>query len=254
MIGPHRLRERMRAGKPAIGLMANFASPWIVDATAIAGFDFILIDAEHGPFSPESAEPMIRAAEAGGISPIVRVPGNVPHEILRYLDIGAVGVQVPHLDSVADVEAAAAAVRYPPVGQRGLAPIIRAAGYGLQMPVARYVETANREVVFLAMVESVAAVDAIDAIASTPGVDVIAVGPGDLAMSMGLGGDRNAPAVQKAVDHVIARSRAHGRVVSLPAGDPAAAKQCIERGAGIIQVASVHLLVDAGRKFLAAAM
>ena len=250
MIGAHRFRERLSAGHPVFGLIVNFNSPWFVDAAGLMGFDFAMLDAEHGPLSPESAEAMMRAAEAAGISPIVRVPANLPHEILRYLDIGAVGVQVPHLETAAETRAAADAVRYPPDGHRGLAAITRAASYGMSVPTKSYMEIANREVVFLAMVETAKAVENIDAIASTPGVDAIIIGPGDLSASLGHGGDRSAPAVKQAITHVIARARAHGKWVSLPAGDAGQAKECLQLGAQIVQVPAINFMVHFGRRFL----
>ena len=130
MIGTHRIRERLSAGQPVFGLIVNFESPWFADLLALAGFDFVLLDAEHGPIVPATAEATIRAAEAAGMSVIVRVPGNLPHEIQRYLDIGAIGIQVPHVDTAEDARTGVSAMRYPPDGDRGLATITRAANYG----------------------------------------------------------------------------------------------------------------------------
>src|SRR5579871_4193019 len=204
MIGPHRFRTRL-AGEPVFGLIVNFASPWFIDAAGLGGFDFVMLDAEHGPLSPGSTEPMVRAAEAAGLSPLVRVPANIPHEILRYLDIGAAGVQIPHLETAEETRAAVDAARYPPEGHRGLAAITRAADYGAAVPTRKYMEIANREIAVLAMVETAKAVANIDAIAATPGVDAVIIGPGDLSASLGHGGDRSAPAVRDAIAHIIAR-------------------------------------------------
>lgn len=254
MIGPHRLKQKLTAGKPAIGPIVNFNSPWFVDICGLMGFDFVLVDCEHGPMTPESAEGMIRAAEAAGISPIVRVAANVPHEILRYLDVGAVGIKVPHIETGAEARAAADAVRYPPRGRRGLAAITRAAAYGIDAPLTKYVETANREVVLLAMVETARGVENIDAIAATEGVDLIALGPGDLSVSMGHGGVRSHPDVVAAMQHVVARAKAHGKWCSLPANDPASAAQCIADGANMIFVGPAPWLAQVGRQFIADAI
>lgn len=251
MIRPHRLRQRLETGMKTFGPILNFNSPWFVDISGLIGFDFVLFDAEHGPLTPETAETLIRAAEAAGLSPLVRVPANVPHEILRFLDIGAVGIQVPHIDSADDARAAASAVRYHPRGQRGLAAITRAAGYGIDTGVPAYIELANREVMLMAMVETARAVEAVDAIASTEGVDIIAIGPGDLSASMGYAGERGVPVVEQAIDHVIARAHAHGRWASLPAVDVATANHCLRRGADIVQVSCAAWLVRTGRDLLA---
>lgn len=243
----------MAEKRPFIGAIVNFTSAWFVDVVGLAGFDFVMLDAEHGPLSPESAEIMIRAAEAGGLVPIVRVPANVPHEILRYLDVGAAGVQVPHIDTAEDARAAVAAIRYPPIGQRGLAPITRAARYGVDEPVPTYVERMNRELLLWAMIETAEAVENVDAILAVPGIDAIIVGPGDLSSSMGHRGDRTVPAVKEAVQHVVDRCRAAGMPVSLTAANPTAARQCVEQGANIVEVASSGWIVGAGRAFLAEA-
>ena len=249
MIRPHRLRRKLEAGEPVIGMMVGFPSAWFVDMLALSGFDFVVIDAEHGSLSPGEAEIMIRAAEAGGISALVRVP-NVAHEILRFLDIGAVGVQVPHVESGAEARAAAAAVRYPPIGERGLATITRAAGYGVAGAARDYVELANRELLCLPMVETPLGVQNVDDIASTSGVDGIILGPGDLSSSMGHGGDRKHPAVVAACAHVIARAKAHGRWVSQAAYDPDTARAAFASGADIVIAAPMLMVTKTLRDFV----
>ena len=102
MITSSLVRKKLESGQPVFGPLINFHSPWLVDLTGIMGFDFVLLDAEHGPMSLENIEIMVRAAEAAGITALARVPANVPHEILRFLDIGVMGVQVPQLNSALD--------------------------------------------------------------------------------------------------------------------------------------------------------
>ena len=250
MIKPHRLRQNFASDRPSFGLIINFESPWLVDAAGLIGFDFVLLDAEHGPLSPALMEGMIRAAEAADMSALVRVPANVPHEILRYLDIGAVGIQVPHLETAEETKAAADAMRYPPQGNRGLAAITRAANYGMTITPKEYMEVANREVAFLAMVETQCAVENVDAIASTPGVDALIIGPGDLSVSMGYGGDRTAPPVVKAIERILACGKSHNKPVSLPAANLAQAKECLRLGAKIVQFPAINFVVGHGREFL----
>jgi len=250
MIKSHRLRQNLAADRPSFGMIVNFDSPWLVDAAGLIGFDFVLLDAEHGPLSPAIVEEMIRAAEAADMSALVRVPANVPHEILRYLDIGAVGIQVPHIDTAQEAKAGADAMRYPPLGTRGLAAITRAANYGMTVTPKEYVATANREVAFLPMVETQRAVDNVEAIASTPGVDALIIGPGDLSVSMGFGGDRNAPPVVKAIERILACGKSHNKPVSLPAANMAQAKECLSLGAKIIQFPAINFIVGHGREFL----
>ena len=251
MIGPNRLRQKLAANGFAIGPILNFNAQWLVDLAGPIGFDFVMIDAEHGPLSPESAEGMIRAAEVAGLTPVVRVPANVPHEILRFLDIGASAIQVPHIDSAEDARRAVAAIKYPPFGERGHAPTTRAAGYGIDQLPGAYVDFANRETMVLAMIESTQAVDNVDKILDVEGVDVLIMGPGDLSLSMGHKGVRDAPEVERAVDHVIARARKRGIPVSMPAASTEAIRSCYARGAHMVFFALTAWLVQSCRKTLA---
>lgn len=250
MISPNGVLRKLRDKQTVFGPLINFSSPWFVDVIGATGFDFVLLDAEHGPMSLESTEQMIRAAESAGMTPLVRVPANVPYEILRFLDIGAMGVQVPQLNSAADAKAAASAVRFPPRGTRGLATLPRAGGYGIGPTAPEYIEIANREIVLMAMVETREGVENIDAIAGTEGVDIIAIGPGDLSASMGFHGDRSAPAVREAVEHVVERAHAHGRWVSLPAADIESARALVTRGIEIVQLMPAAWISRLGKHFL----
>jgi 4-hydroxy-2-oxoheptanedioate aldolase len=250
MIADHHLRRRLEAGHRVAGPIVNFASTWFVDLCGPMGFDFVLIDCEHGPMSPETVEPMIRAAEAAGISPLVRVPVNAAHEMLRYLDIGAAGIKVPRVETAADARAAATALRYPPLGTRGFARSTRAAHYGVADTIGEYVERANRELMLIVLVETAEGVRNIDAIAQTPGVDLVALGPGDLAMSMGYAGDAGHPEVVRAMAHVIERSKARGKWTSLPAGNAKAAAECYAKGADLVFVGPAAWLVQAGRELM----
>jgi 4-hydroxy-2-oxoheptanedioate aldolase len=250
MLTTSRIRERLAAGRPVFGLIMNFDSPWFADLLALAGFDYILLDAEHGPISPSSAEATIRAAEAAGISPLVRVPGNLPHVIQRYLDLGAVGIQVPHVDTREDAEAGVAALRYPPEGDRGLATITRAANYGATITPDEYMTRANRELAFFATIETADSVRNIEAIAATPGLDGLCIGPGDMSVSMGHRGRRSAPEVERAIAQVLASAKAHGKWVSLPASDEASARKCLDLGANIIQFPANYFVLHYGRRFL----
>ena len=250
MIGAHRVRQRLSEGKPVFGLILNFNSPWMVDLLGLAGFDFVLIDAEHGPLVPGTAEEMIRAAEAVGMSAIVRVPDNLPHEIQRYLDVGAVGIQVPHVDTAEQASAGISAVRYPPIGERGLATITRAANYGATISPAESMATANRELAYFATIETRLSVENIDSIASLKGVDGLCIGPGDMSVSMGHEGNRAVPEVVAGIERVLASAKRHGKWVSLPASDDASAVKCLKMGANIIQFPANYFVLHYGRKFL----
>lgn len=246
----HLLRKRLDAGEPSTGVIVNVDAPWFVDLVGLTGFDFVMLDAEHGPITRLNVEPMIRAAEQAGMTALVRVPANLPHVILGFLDAGARAIQVPHIQTVDDVRRAASAVRYPPLGARGMSMMTRPANYGFRQSAADYVEAANREIVFLPMIETMQGVENIEAILDAERIDVLFVGTGDLAASMGLPGQRGAATVQEAVRHVIACAKARNIPVGLPVTDLKGAHDARAAGASILQLAMNGMMVQAGRELL----
>ena len=114
-------KEKIKAGKPAYGVFVPMWCPSIVEIIGHIGFDFVILDTEHGPMAAESCEHMVRAADGVNITPIIRVAMNIRQNILRYLDIGALGVMMPQINSKAEVETVIESVKYPPEGRRGLA-------------------------------------------------------------------------------------------------------------------------------------
>src|ERR687895_2380718 len=124
------LKQKLRDGKPAFGVMLTFPSPPIVELLGYMGFDWILLDNEHGSITVDTAEDMIRAAELTGTAPIVRPVANKPEVIAPFLDRGAWGVQVPHVNTAAEAWAAVDAVKYYPEGHRGIFSRSRPASYG----------------------------------------------------------------------------------------------------------------------------
>jgi len=243
-------KQRLREGKAIIGTLLGFNSPTFVEFCALAGFDFVLFDCEHGPMSVESVESLVRAAEAAGITPMARVPHNEPSTILRFLDTGVMGLLVPHIETADDARAAVQSVKYPPVGQRGLAGV-RAGDYGAKMPTLEYVKMANEETMVLALVESQRGVENAAEIAAVPGVDVVHIGPSDLSMSMGFYGQPDHPTVQAAIDRIIAAATAAGK----PAGSgairgSAALRRALDRGIRCVTYGARDLVVDSGRQLL----
>jgi len=250
MIKPNALRQKLHDGRTVFGPIINFDSPWFVDVAGLCGFDFVLLDAEHGPLSPMDAEPMIRAAEAAGVVPLVRVLSNSATEMLRFLDIGAMGLKVPRIESGAHARQMMQAMRYAPDGHRGLAGSTRAAGYGTSLSLPDYCDLANEAIMGLAMVETADGVAQIDDIAQTRGVDMICIGPGDLSQSMGHRG-AVVPEVDRAIDHIIARTRSAGKWVSLPAFDAASVQKAINRGANLVFISPARWLIEASKSLMA---
>ena len=182
------------------GFFLGQPSPAVVEMIGWAGFDFVIVDMEHGPTGLETLEHLLRAADSVGVAGLVRVASSDAADILHALDCGAAGILVPH---VTDAEVARHVVRhsyYPPVGTRGINSITRAGRHGLAGPT--YLRDQAERTAVLVMIEDRAALDHVDAIARVPGVDAVFVGPADLAASMGFPGEPRHPEVVAAIDAI----------------------------------------------------
>jgi 2-keto-3-deoxy-L-rhamnonate aldolase RhmA len=213
----NRLKARFAAGEPAFGLSVMIPSAQIVEMAAGVGFDWVLIDCEHGTVGLETMEQMVMAADAAGITPIVRPQSNSAADILQAMDRGAMGVQVPHISTAAAARAAVQAVKFHPQGARSLAAGTRASGYGYRGSMGEFTANANRETLVSIQIEDEAALPNIDEIVAVDGVDVFFIGPSDLSQSMGHPGDPKAPRVAKAIDETLAKIVAAGRTPGMPA-------------------------------------
>lgn len=200
MLQPNRLRQALAGGRPVYGLLNSMPSALMVEMIGYAGYDFVLLDMEHVCLNPETLEHMVRAAEGAGMTALARVPGPDPGAILRALDCGAMGVVVPHVRYRADAELAVSASRYHPLGTRGISGG-RTTGFGT-IPLAAYLEQANREIMVVAMVEDREGVENIDEILSVPGLDMVLEGAVDLSQSYGVPAQPQHALVRQAVDRV----------------------------------------------------
>ena len=205
----NRVKRVMRQGGLAIVSHVGFADPAVVEIIAAAGFDGAFIDMEHSAFDLRTVGEMIRVADLCGITPVVRVPDNNPKTILRLLDAGAQGIQVPHIKGVEGARRAAAAVRYPPQGERGGAGSTRAAGYGAT-PWTEHIRTSNEEILLIVMTEDQRGLDEIEQIAAVDGVDVISLGPTDISTALGMT-DPNDPRLRRTFTDLAARINAVGK-------------------------------------------
>jgi 4-hydroxy-2-oxoheptanedioate aldolase len=213
------LKQKLRDGKPAFGVMITFPSPPVVEMLGYMGFDWVLIDNEHGSITIDTAEDMIRAAELSGIAPIVRPVANKPEVIAPFLDRGAWGVQVPHVNTRAEAEAAVAACKYFPDGTRGIFSGGRPAEYGIGGSTPDYVRKANENTLVCLMLEEVEAIDNIREIVKVKGVDVLFIGSGDLSQSMGYPGQNTHPEVQALMEKGVKQIREAGIVAGVSCPD-----------------------------------
>jgi 4-hydroxy-2-oxoheptanedioate aldolase len=211
------MKALFAAGKPALGCSIMIPSPQMVEMAAYAGFDWVLIDMEHGTIGLETAELMIMAAEARGITPIVRPRNNASAEITSVMDRGAAGVQVPHINTASDARRALGAVKFGLGDNRGLAAGTRPDSYGLAKAMPDFVREANAQSLVCIQLEHASAIENVDALLAVDDIDVYFIGPSDLSQSMGHPGNPKAPPVKEAIDKTIARIVAAGKTPGMPA-------------------------------------
>ena len=235
----NKLKERLKSGEVVLGPFVNLASPALIEIAATAGFDFVILDTEHGPLDVATCEDLCRVADSVGISPVVRVRENDAAQILRALDVGAAGAQVPQICTRADAEAVVRAGKYAPLGMRGLSPYTRASWYSAHG--TRVTDRLNDLSMLLVHVEGMEGINNLDQILSVQGIDVIFLGPYDLSQSLGIPGQVDDP---RLVDHMRKASRRirdAGLSVGTFADGPEAARRWIDAG-----VQYVSLSVDTG--------
>lgn len=191
-------KARLRGAAPLHGFFIGVPAPATVELAGYAGFDFVIIDTEHGAAGLETLEHMLRAAAASGIAALVRVPRGGADDILHVLDAGADGILVPHVTGAARAAEIVRHAYYPPLGRRGISTLSRAARHGMGDAGATLREQANRTAV-IAMIEDAEALSDVGAMARVPGLDAVFVGPNDLASSMGYLGESSHPEVVRAV-------------------------------------------------------
>ena len=212
------LRERFARGDAVTGIIGFIGAPMTIEIFARAGIDFVMIDMEHCPMDMDRLAHLIRAADAAGIAPLVRVPEVDAGLIKRVLNLAAAGIVIPH-GTRASCEALVRAARYAPEGDRGACPIVRATRYWPDDWNA-YAAKANRDVMLLPLIEDKESIDDIEAIAATPGIDGLFIGPYDLSISVGApGADFNHPAMSAALDRVGLAGRAHRKHIGTTIGD-----------------------------------
>lgn len=211
MLRENFVKARLSRGEAVVGTWAVVPSPTAVDAIATSGLDFLIIDGEHGPTSFETAQQMVVAAEARGVSPLVRVSGTVEGEITKALDIGAHGVQVPNVSSAAGLEAAVRHAKYPPLGERGFSPFTRAGGYSGANAIT-LAATANANTLLAVHVEGQEAIHGVDALLGHPALDVVFIGLFDISKSLGRPGEVGHPEVLAAAELLAGKINAAGKI------------------------------------------
>lgn len=234
------LRARIRANEPTIGTFLNLGSVLAAEVCALAGFDWLVVDLEHGGGGEESLVGQILAAGIHHVPVVTRVESSERIRTGRVLDLGAAGVMFPRLDSAEEVSQAIRHLRYPPDGHRGVATYNRACGFG-QRPEA--LQTANENVVGIVQIESASALSEVESIAQIPGVDVLFLGPADLSHSLGVPGRLQSPEFRSALARVVSAAQAAGISAGILAPDRERATAYLDLGFTFLAVASDSALL-----------
>jgi 4-hydroxy-2-oxoheptanedioate aldolase len=248
---PNRLREIWAAGGAVVNGWLAIPNSFSAETMAHQGWDSLTIDLQHGVVDYQAMLPMLQAISTTQTVPVVRVPWLEPGILMKTLDAGAYGVICPMVNTREDAQKLVAYTHYAPRGTRSFGPV-RALLYG----GADYPQHANDTIVTFAMIETAQALDNLDDILSVPGLDAIYIGPSDLSLALGCTPtfDNLDPRAAEAVEHILARAKAHGLVAGIHNGSTEAALKRIAMGFQFVTVSSDARLMAAGAQQVMAAM
>jgi len=250
-IQPNQTKAKLQQGLPVYGVISTSDDPQLAELFGIAGFDYYMLDAEHGLIDPAQAVNVIRACEHTNITPLIRIGPKDPKLVLQYLDAGMLGIMMPGLESVEEVQMLVSAVKYFPVGKRGLG-ISRASGYtaysGTNAP--EYINFSNEQTLVIIQFEDDKLFDNFPAMCSVEGLDACIIGPRDLSLNMGFPDGPNHPQVQEVIDKAIAIMNNANIAAGITAGSRADAAKQVARGAKLILAASQSLIISGSKEFL----
>lgn len=229
------LKRRLQDGETVVGPFVIIPSVPMVDTLGYSGMDFCIIDTEHGPVSQESATDLVIAAQGVGVAPIIRVGDNDERLILRALDIGAEGVQVPQINSIGDAQRVVHSAKYDPIGERGLSIFTRAGNY-FKDGGGDHTNRQNAETMTVVHIEGKTGLDNLESIMTVEGIDVLFLGPYDISQSLGMPGDVRNPVVENALKDATLKARNAGRAVGSYAKDIEMGKWLIDLGIQYIAI------------------
>jgi 4-hydroxy-2-oxoheptanedioate aldolase len=227
-------KQHLREKRRMVGLFVGLGSPYSMEVLATAGFDWLLIDAEHSPNTPASVLPQLQAAAPYPVALVVRPVNHDAALIKQYLDVGVQTLLAPLVDSAAEAHGLVRAMRYPPRGIRGVGgSLARAARWN---GIKDYAKQADAEMCLIVQIETRQGLENLDAILAVDGVDAAFIGPADLAASLGHLGDSGHPDVRAAIEDALRRISASGKPAGVFVTDPALAKHYFSCGASFIAV------------------
>jgi len=249
-IQENRTKTKLKVGQPVYGVISTSDDPQLAELFGLAGFDYYMLDAEHGLIDAAQAVNVIRACERANITPLVRVGPKDPKLVLQYLDAGMMGVMMPGLESVAEVKMLVDAVKYAPLGKRGMG-ISRASSYmAYGSEATRFIEFSNEQTMVIPQFEDPALTDRFEEMISQPHVDAVVIGPRDLSLNMGFPDGPDHPEVREMIDRVIAICKKANVHAGITAGTRADSAKQVARGATMILAASQTLVMNGSKEFL----
>ena len=226
-----RIKDALRRGEKVIGSMITVMNhPDIVKVMQVCGFDYVIIDCEHGSLGYDTMANLLGVARALDFPCLVRIPDTRREFILKYMDAGAYGFLLPNCESADEAKTLVGHALYAPAGNRGVALMRPHAGYRRPASPVEYMQQANDNCVLMCQIESPAGVDNIDAIMAVPGIDAAFVGPNDLSQSYGLMGQFDHPTVVGAIEKVVASAARHGKYSGIHLGSPEQVKHWMDKG------------------------
>lgn len=247
-VPPNRVKAKLAAGNLCVGTMlVEIRQPGIMTVLANAGFDFVLVDNEHGPFPVDAIAELCRAARSEGVTPIVRIPELTYAHVSQLLDGGAQGIMLPRVTSRAQVEECVRYMKYPPEGRRG-AVLARGHTAFKVGPLVETLAAMNRETMLVVQIETKEAVEGLDDLLSVPGVDAALVGPTDLSLALGVGGEMDHPTLVSAIEETMAACALNGVIPAIHTNDTAMSTAWARRGMQLVSIHSeIGLLTAAAR-------
>jgi 4-hydroxy-2-oxoheptanedioate aldolase len=207
-----RLLKNLENKKYSIGPFSKCSDPSMIECIGLAGFDFVIIDLEHGPNSIETAQNLVRAASIHNTTPVIRVSENSETMISKALDIGAQGIQVPQINNAEDARGVVNAAKFSPSGNRGVCRYVRAAGFSSK-DKNEYFDESNKNTLVIIQIEGKKGLENLEDILRVDNIDIIFIGPYDLSQSMGVPGQTNHPKVLEAMKMVIEKANSKNKVV-----------------------------------------
>lgn len=237
-------RDKLNNNEFVYGPFMKTSDPMFVEAVGLAGFDYVILDMEHGPVTIENQQNNIRAAEARNIVPIIRLKDRGENTIGKALDIGAYGIQMPQINNAEEAKNVVKFAKFYPYGMRGVCRFVRAADYS-NCDRYKFFES-SKDVLIILQLEGIKAIENLDEILDVEGVDILFIGPYDLSQSLGIPGQVNNPVVVNAMKDIVERAKAKGKVVGTFVDTPQDLKMWKEIGVQYLSYSvDVGIFIDA---------